>query len=121
MRRNNPGLMIGGIVLTFAGAVGLVFSAVLITSANGRYEIYCDDGGGFVYRCDERDDEAMLTGGWVTLGGSLAAMAVGIPLWVIGGKRVPATDQKEESEQPKAALRPTLVVGPGSASLKMAF
>jgi hypothetical protein len=113
-------MMIGGIVLTFAGAAGLVFSAVLIASANGRYEIYCDDGAGFVYRCDERDDEGMLTAGWVTLGGSLAAMAVGIPLWVIGGKRVPAKEEQVQ-EAPKAAIRPTLVLGPGSAAVKVAF
>ena len=116
MRRNNTAMMVGGILLTGAGAVGLIVGTVMNASANERYEIYCDDGG-YSYQCEQRTDEGLLTASWVTMIASGVGLGVGITFWVIGGRRVPIT---EEPPQP-AAFQPTLSVGVGSASMKMAF
>lgn len=43
-------------------------------------------------------------------------LAVGIPLWIIGGKKVPAT-----GEAPRAPAQTTLSLGPGSAALQTRF
>ena len=52
-----------------------------------------------------------------------AVMIGGIPLWVIGGRKVPLkTEQQEPAKEAKAPLpAPVLHVGPGSASLTFAF
>ncbi|WP_156338384.1 hypothetical protein [Chondromyces crocatus] len=97
-------------LLTLAGAAGLVTSGIFLSYGTGRYEIYCDNGyNGAMYQCRNENDVGLVTAGWITLGTGLAAMAVGIPLWVIGGKRVPSKGQTTSG--PASAPHPPVTRG----------
>jgi hypothetical protein len=59
---------------TSAGAVGIVIGGddrvrEISTSSTAT--------GGYPYQCDQRDDESLLTAGYVTSGASLVALGVG--------------------------------------------
>ncbi|WP_437799014.1 hypothetical protein [Sorangium sp. So ce693] len=115
LRRKSPGLMLGGIALTAGGTIAFFTGTGLLASASNRYEIYCDFGG-FTGICETRTDgRRQLAGALVSVAGGLM-IAVGIPLWVIGGKKVPAGDAA-----PKASVETTLSLGPGSAALQTQF
>ncbi|WP_437289004.1 hypothetical protein [Sorangium sp. So ce406] len=115
LRRKNPGLMLGGIALTAGGTIAFFAGTGLLASASERYEIYCDFGG-FTDVCDTRSDgPRQVAGALISVAGGVM-LAVGIPLWIIGGKKVPATD-----EAPKAPAQTTLSLGPGSATLHTRF
>jgi hypothetical protein len=117
LRRKSEGMMYGGMALTGGGVVGFLVGSILLATANDRYEIYCDYGG-YTGICEMRDDEPrMATGTAITVAGGLM-LAVGIPLWVIGAKKVPI---KPSDEAPKTTLRTTLSVGVTSATLHVAF
>ncbi|WP_156041477.1 hypothetical protein [Chondromyces apiculatus] len=123
LRRNDTTMMVSGIALTFTGAAASVASALLMSFGTSRYTIYCSPGGGSVlYACRDEDDVGLVAAGWVTLGVSIAAMGAGIPLWIIGGKRVVATATKEpEKTSREHAPGPTVTLGLGSASARFAF
>ncbi|KYF62949.1 hypothetical protein BE15_04255, partial [Sorangium cellulosum] len=115
LRRKNPGLMLGGIALTAGGTIAFFAGTGLLASASERYEIYCDFGG-FTDVCDTRSDgPRQVAGALISVAGGVM-LAVGIPLWIIGGKKVPATD-----EAPRAPVQTTLSLGPGSATLHTRF
>lgn len=107
--------MLGGIALTAGGTIAFFTGTGLLASASNRYEIYCDFGG-FTGICETRTDgRRQLAGALVSVAGGIM-IAVGIPLWVIGGKKVPASDAT-----PKASVQTTLSLGPGSAALQTQF
>ncbi|WP_437968860.1 hypothetical protein WMF04_05980 [Sorangium sp. So ce260] len=115
LRRKSPSMMLGGIALTAGGTIAFFAGTGLLASASERYEIYCDSGG-FTGICDTRTDgPRQLAGALVSIGGGVM-LAVGIPLWIIGGKKVPAT-----SESPEEPVQTTFSLGPGSASLQTRF
>ncbi|WP_437318353.1 hypothetical protein [Sorangium sp. So ce385] len=115
LRRNSPGLMAGGIALTAGGTIAFFAGTGLLASASERYEIYCDFGGSTGI-CDTRTDgPRQVAGALVAIGGGIM-LAVGIPLWVIGGRKVPAT-----AEAPEQPAQTTLSFGPGSAALRTRF
>ncbi|WP_437725714.1 hypothetical protein [Sorangium sp. So ce861] len=115
LRRKSPGLMLGGIALTAGGTIAFFAGTGLLASASERYEIYCDFGG-YTSICDTRTDgPRQVAGALVSIGGGLM-LAVGIPLWVIGGKKVPAT-----ADAPEEPAQTTLSLGPGSAALRTRF
>ncbi|AGP34073.1 hypothetical protein SCE1572_05900 [Sorangium cellulosum So0157-2] len=115
LRRNSPGLMLGGIALTAGGTIAFFAGTGLLASASERYEIYCDRDG-FIGICNTRTDgPRQVAGALVSIGGGIM-LAVGIPLWVIGGKKVPAN--AEATEEP---AQTTLSFGPGSAALRTRF
>lgn len=115
LRRNSPSMMLGGIALTAGGTIAFFTGTGLLASASERYEIYCDFGG-YTGICDTRTDgPRQLAGALVSIGGGIM-LAVGIPLWIIGGKKVPAT-----AEAPEAPAQTTLSLGPGSAALQTRF
>jgi len=97
-KRKSTGLMVGGIVLTGVGVLGLGMGA-LIVGACSKPEDNPD--------CKENAVPA----GYVIGGLGIAGMAAGIPMIVIGARRVPV--------QPKAAgAAPALLVGPTSVGLR---
>lgn len=109
-----------GIAMTSLGIVGVLSGLAAFASANNRIDVYCD--GGFL--CGNRDDEDLQAAGGALMivGGVLGA--VGIPLWVIGGKRIPlkpTENSNTPSDKPPAAPQATLKIGPGSAGLHVAF
>ncbi|WP_437761498.1 hypothetical protein WMF27_04420 [Sorangium sp. So ce281] len=115
LRRKSPSLMLGGIALTAGGTIAFFTGTGLLASASNRYEIYCDFGG-FTGICETRSDgRRQLAGALVSVAGGIM-IAVGIPLWVIGGKKVPVSDAT-----PKASAQTTLSLGPGSAALQTQF
>jgi hypothetical protein len=128
-QRKSTGLMVTGILLTSVGAVGLVAGGVLYASADGRTDVYCDDGTG-VYLCDRRDDEGRQVGGGVLMVISGLVLVAGIPLWIYGGQKVPVVKEGEPTQPgpggPGApgvptALLPKVFVGPTGGSLRWAF
>ncbi|WP_437648445.1 hypothetical protein [Sorangium sp. So ce362] len=115
LRRKSPSLMLGGIALTAGGTIAFFAGTGLLASASERYEIYCDFGG-YTGICDTRTDgPRQVAGALVSIGGGIM-LAVGIPLWIIGGKKVPAT-----ADAPEKPAQTTLSLGPGSAALQTRF
>jgi hypothetical protein len=117
--------MVTGILLTSVGAVGLVAGGVLFASADGRTDVYCDDGSG-VYLCDRRDDDDRQLGGGVLMVLSGVLVVAGIPLWVYGGRKVPIVKEGDPTQPPPqpgapTALLPKVLVGPTGGSLRWAF
>jgi hypothetical protein len=100
--------MVTGIVLSSAGLVALIAGSGLM--AQPDYNCDCA-----YIECDCGSDK---TGATVLLiVGGLAA-AGGIPLIIIGARKVPAEPAAKEAT---TALLPAIGVGPGSATLRWTF
>ena len=121
----NRTYMIAGITMTVAGVLGLIVGAVVVASAKERIDVYCD--GPFL--CARIDDNVRKGVGIGTMIVGGVAATVGIPLWIVGGRRVPvrkkdgAPNGTTPSAPPAAGARllPELRVGPTSASLAFQF
>lgn len=96
--RQSPGMMAGGITLTAVGTVG--FCASLIVGLTAAFET-------------GSDRERLGTIALVSTTLSLASIGAGIPLALIGSKRVPASSIE--------AAAPTVLVGPRGAGLRWRF
>jgi hypothetical protein len=119
-RRSTP-MMVGGILLTSGGIAGILIGAALASTAGNQIDVYCESpGGGGPFVCERRADATQLGIGYGVLIGGAVALAAGIPLWVIGGKRVPAKDEAAPAAQPPSASM-RLLVGPSSATLDVRF
>jgi hypothetical protein len=101
-------MMITGIVLTSLGAIGIVTGAVMVARAESN--IICG-GGGTLGSCDDSGDRR--AGGFAVMLLGAAGLGVGIPLTIIGARKVPARGQLPA----EAGLR----FGPRSASLRVTF
>jgi len=106
MKRRNPAMMGTGIAFTGVGAVGILAGAIVYGTASNAS---CSTNFGFEIRCT---DQSQQTAGAVVMVIGAVLLAAGIPLWVVGGKKVPDTDT-----QPSTAV----VVGPRSAALRWTF
>jgi hypothetical protein len=122
--RHNSGMMVGGVLLTTGGVLATLIGSAVATTASDQIPIYCDQGFGPTI-CETRADSTQLAVGVATLVTGLVAVGVGIPMWVIGGKRVPVKETKPgdpaapPADAPKTSLQ--LVVGPSSAMLRATF
>jgi drug/metabolite transporter (DMT)-like permease len=124
--RRNTGMMIAGILLTSAGAVGLIVGAAVSANASDKIDVYCPNGSGGSFRCSSRDDEGQQTAGYGLMIGSAIALAGGIPLWIVGGQRVPVkegdkTDDKPAAEPAKTSAVPAVLIGPAGGALRWTF
>ena len=114
MKRRSVGMMVGGIVLVSAGAVVSTLGSLMFFSEqsvdcacpSGGY-CSCGDTGG-----DDGGAAALLIGGLLAIGG-------GIPLIVIGARKVPVIDPAAPPEP--APPQATLLVGPGSFTVRGQF
>jgi hypothetical protein len=118
----NRKLMITGIVAASVGVATLIAGSIVMSVATGRIDVYRD---GPAYCCSI-DDAPLRNAGIVMLVAGGITATVGIPLWMIGGRRVlvrGATEKPDTSPQVKApALRaPLLRVGATGASLSFQF
>jgi drug/metabolite transporter (DMT)-like permease len=121
--RRSPGMMIAGIALAGLGGVGLAGGAILVL--NSDVVIDCSPG----FACQNHDSQRA-TGYALMLVGA-AGIAVGIPLIVIGAKRVPVgmAIPGDPGAPPPPPQRPPLPpaveaklgFGPGQAKLAVTF
>ena len=131
-RRANGTLMAVGIGMVGVGAVGVLSGLAAFATANNRIDVYGDGG----QRIGTRDDEDLQVAAAVLTISSAVVGVAGIPLWVIGGKRVPLEGSEkndpaapgETQQKPGPAQLPpppspaaTLRIVPGGASLTVTF
>ena len=109
MKRRSAALMGPGIAFTGLGAVGIIVGAVVYSAASSAS---CATDFGVSVTCTDQSQQT--TGAVIMLVG-VGMLAVGIPLWIIGGKKVVDND----AQPAPAAAR--LVVGPRSAGLHWTF
>lgn len=122
--RNSSSMMTGGIVLTTAGIIGVLVGSSLASTATNQIPVYCEPvGGGGPQICEYRDDDTQLGVGVGIMVAGFVGLGVGIPLWVIGGKRVPVKDQNAPAEGAPAAPQTSmqLFVNPQGASVRLSF
>jgi hypothetical protein len=124
--RNSPGMMVTGIVLTGVGVIALLSGAIVYTSANTQ-QTYDSLGCASGYcSYDDHDDEK--TAGIAVMIAGGAAVAVGIPLLVIGARKVPvrggggapAEPERRERDEDEDA-EASLFVSPRATGLRMTF
>jgi hypothetical protein len=115
---NRP-LQVTGIVAAVGGVLTLITGSILMSIAKDRVDVYRD---GPAYCC--AIDDAPLRNAGITMlviGGITAT--VGVPLWMIGGRRVPIRATTPDTTTPRAPARaaPLLRVGVSSAALSWQF
>ncbi len=120
----NRKLMIAGIVAATGGVATLITGSILMSVAKERIDVYRD---GPAYCCSIADAPLRNAGITMLVIGGITA-TIGVPMWMIGGRRVPvrsgATERPGAAPQvPKApALRaPLLRVGATGASVSWQF
>jgi len=119
-------MMIGGILLTTAGIVGVLAGSAVASTAANQIPIYCDSQFGPTI-CETRADEGQQIAGYVVMVTGIVALGVGVPLWVIGSKRVPVKDDEKTTNTPSTSTPAApqtsvrLLVGPTSAGLRVTF
>jgi hypothetical protein len=120
-----------GVGMVSVGAIGVLSGLAAFATANNRIDVYGDGG----QRIGTRDDEDLQVAAAVLTISSAVVGVAGIPLWVIGGKRVPIegsekepaapgeTQQRPGPAQPPPPPSPaaTLRILPGGASLTVTF
>jgi hypothetical protein len=125
MERRSKGMMIGGIVLLgvggLSGIVGALVYAVASAPTHSCGASTTTGGSGYSYTYDWNlcTDKGGQTAGAALMIAGLAGIGVGIPLTIIGAKKVPV--DPETGEPPKQSAAPTLRLGAGHASLDFAF
>ena len=119
MERRSKGMMIGGIVLLGVGGLSLITGlAVYAAGSVGSYNCSSQWGNGSGF-CGWKADTGTETAGVALMIAGVAGLGVGIPLTVIGAKKVPVDPQT--GEQPAQSTVPTLRLGAGKATLDFAF
>ncbi|TKD02270.1 hypothetical protein E8A74_29295 [Polyangium fumosum] len=119
-------MMVGGILATTAGIVGVLAGSAIASTAVSQIPIYCESQFGPTI-CETRSDETQQAVGYGILITGVVALGVGVPLWVIGSKRVPVksdeTTPDAPSTTPPAAPQTSLrlLVSPTSAGLRVTF
>lgn len=116
-RRRSPAMMVTGIVLISVGALAGLTGGLIVAVCSADSGA-CDSSppstgfDEYDYLTTEEDDDIEGTGTGLLVGG-LIGVGVGIPLTIIGARKVPV-----EPEPKKASLVPELLVGPQSAALR---
>lgn len=133
----NRNFQTAGILMTLGGVAGLITGAVVTATAKDRIDVYCDGP----VLCAHLDDPTLKGVGIGLMIGSGIVATVGIPLWIIGGRKVPVRRKEVETKQqlapggspapgapplptsstPVSRAWPEIRVGATSASLSFRF
>jgi hypothetical protein len=111
MKRYSVPLLVTGIVLSSAGVV-MILAGSAVYSNPDTYRCTC-----VTTPCDCGGEPDNTAGTVLLVAGAIAA-AGGIPLIVIGARKVPV---EPETKVETTALLPELGIGPASASLRWSF
>ncbi|MEP7119646.1 MAG: hypothetical protein ABJE95_02005 [Byssovorax sp.] len=114
----NSKLMTVGIVAAIGGVATLITGSILMSVAKERIDVY-RDGPSY---CCSIDDAPMRNAGITLLVVGGITATIGVPLWMIGGRRVPVrkTTTTEPPRTPASAA-PVLRIGASRASLSWQF
>lgn len=100
----NRKMMITGIVAASTGVATLIAGSILMSIATERIDVYRD---GPAYCCSIDDAPLRNAGIAMLVAGGITA-TVGVPLWMIGGRRVPIRGATEKPTAAPQATAPTL-------------
>ncbi|WP_437322566.1 hypothetical protein [Sorangium sp. So ce381] len=116
-KRRSKGMMVTGIVLTSLGTVALLGGGLVLASSSSCAGDSCGYDSSDPFADDEVYEEDDTEGAGVGLVvGGLVLAGVGIPLAIIGGRKVPVQPEKQAASAP--APPPELVIGPRYAGLR---
>ena len=118
----NRNLMTVGIAASIGGVATLITGSILMSIAKERVDVYRD---GPTYCCSIDDAPLRNVGITMLVVGGITA-TIGIPLWMIGGRRVPVRKTTQEAPgaappRAPASRAPLLRVGASGASLSWQF
>ncbi|WP_437283444.1 hypothetical protein WME90_23575 [Sorangium sp. So ce375] len=116
-KRRSKGMMVTGIVLTSLGTVAVLGGGLVIASSCSGDGCGYDDSSSdpFSDNVDYEESDTEGAGVGLVIGGLVLA-GVGIPLAIIGGRKVPVQPEKQAAAAP--APPPELVIGPRYAGLR---
>jgi hypothetical protein len=128
-------MQVAGILMTTGGVLSLIVGSVVTATAKDRIDVYCDGP----QLCAHLDDPARKTAGIAMMIGGGIIATVGIPLWIICGRKVPlrkpdtkGTDKQDTTSPPapgttsfqptsSTEVRPELQLGLTGAKLSFKF
>jgi hypothetical protein len=116
MQRRSTGMMITGLILSGLGAVSL-FTGVAVYAA-GSSSDDCSYNG---YGSSCSSDSGAQAAGVGFMVGGLIGIGVGIPLAIVGGRKVPVDPQAQPAPAEQASLIPQVSGGPRNIALRWHF
>lgn len=107
--RRSTGMMVAGIVLTGVGAISLIAGALTysLAAVNTTNDALSCSLNTTVSNC-AKDHSGQQAAGAVMMVAGVAGIGVGIPLWIIGGRKVPV-DRNQPRDEAKLFLSPARV------------
>lgn len=106
-------MMVVGISLTALGAIGIFAGAFMLGESESTNCVYYDAAS---YNECGPDEDLATSGAVLLVAGGITAV-IGIPLIVVGARKVP----KQNQDPTQISLRPDVLVGRRSAALRWSF
>lgn len=114
----NTKMMYAGIFGTVGGVSLLLIGSIVLASSRDRIDVYCDGPR----LCGHLDDLVMKNVGLVTMITGGLAGAAGVPLWILGSRKVVVRKKDEKGPAaPRASAQPELRITGAGASLRWEF
>lgn len=111
-------MMVVGISATGLGVIGIFAGAFLLSESESNNDCLYYRDANYAGGCGTDEDKAT-TGTVLLVVGGITAV-IGIPLIVVGARKVPKTDPADPA-QPAVSLRPEVRIGSRSAALRWTF
>jgi hypothetical protein len=96
-RHASSEMMAAGITMTAGGLVALFAGSIFLAASKDKIDIYCDGP----LLCGHKDQPTMKGAGITMMIGGGVVAVVGIPLWIVGARRVPLKDADKEKGESK--------------------
>ncbi|WP_437720006.1 hypothetical protein [Sorangium sp. So ce861] len=113
-RRRSKGMMVTGIVLTSIGAVALLGGGLALAASSATDPDTGEPTDPFEEEFGYEEDASATEAGVALILGGVVFAGVGIPLAIVGGRKVPVQPEKKAASAPP----PELVLGPRYAGLR---